>query len=269
MEERSAKLLVRNVSKVFNFHREKVTALENLSLDVAEGEFVTILGPSGCGKSTLLKIIAGLTQPSSGTIYLDGKPVNGPGRDRGMVFQSYTLFPWLTVRQNIEFGLKLQGLSNGEIQGRVNRYIQLIGLAGFESAYPRNLSGGMKQRVAIARALAADPEVLLMDEPFGSLDTQTRALMQELLVQIWEETKKTIIFVTHDVEEGIFLGDTLYVMTARPGYFKARVAVPLERPRRYEIKSSKVFLEIKQDVTELIRAETLKSLNLKMEEIME
>ncbi|MDH7578069.1 MAG: ABC transporter ATP-binding protein [Bacillota bacterium] len=259
----SPKLSVQNISKVFSFPREQITALSDLSLDVGEGEFVTILGPSGCGKSTLLKIIAGLTFPTTGAVFLNSKQVTGPGRDRGMVFQSYTLFPWLTVRQNIEFGLKLQGFPNGEREAVVTRYLHLIGLTGFEDAYPKSLSGGMKQRVAIARALATDPEVLLMDEPFGALDAQTRALMQELLVQIWEETKKTIIFVTHDVEEGIFLGDTLYVMTARPGRFKAKISIPLQRPRRYEVRSSRHFLDLKQEVLALIREESLRALEMR------
>jgi NitT/TauT family transport system ATP-binding protein len=258
-EPNKIKLQIKDVSKVFGSESDQVVALQRTTIDIVEGEFVTILGPSGCGKSTLLKIIAGLEQPSSGTILLDNKRIIGPGSDRGMVFQGYTLFPWLTVQDNIEFGLELKGLSTAEKADISGHYLELIGLSGFAKAYPKNLSGGMKQRVAIARALANDPEVLLMDEPFGALDAQTRTIMQELLLKIWEETKKTIIFVTHDVEEAIFIGDKIYVMTARPGRIKAEIEVPLVRPRGYEVKTEGVFLEIKRRLLSLIREESMKA----------
>ncbi|SDF62918.1 ABC transporter ATP-binding protein [Sporolituus thermophilus] len=257
----SAKLLIDDVSKVFSDGKNEVTALANTSFAVRPNEFITILGPSGCGKSTILKIIAGLEEPSSGRVLLDGREIKGPGADRGMVFQSYTLFPWLTVRQNIEFGLEVAGRPKAERRDIAYHYLEKIGLKGFENAYPQNLSGGMKQRVAIARALANDPEVLLMDEPFGALDAQTRTVMQELLVDVWEESHKTILFVTHDVDEAVFLGDTIYVMTARPGKIKERIEVPLPRPRKFDVKLSPVFLEIKRQVLELIREESWKTAN--------
>ncbi|MCX7781709.1 MAG: ABC transporter ATP-binding protein [Negativicutes bacterium] len=257
----TAKLIVENVSKVFGDKNTTVTALENTGFAVAANEFITILGPSGCGKSTILKVIAGLEEPSSGRVLLDGREIKGPGKDRGMVFQSYTLFPWLTVQQNIEFGLDVAGRPKAERQDIAGHYLEKIGLKGFEKAYPNQLSGGMKQRVAIARALANDPQVLLMDEPFGALDAQTRAVMQELLVNVWEETHKTILFVTHDIDEAIFLGDTIYVMTARPGRIKARIAVPLSRPRSYEVKLSAVFTDLKKEVMQLIREESWKAAN--------
>ncbi|MBZ4654502.1 MAG: ABC-type nitrate/sulfonate/bicarbonate transport system, ATPase component, partial [Peptococcaceae bacterium] len=205
-ETPNIKLSIQNVSKVFGQGANRVTALEKTSFDVKAGEFVTILGPSGCGKSTILRIVAGLTETSSGQALLDGKEIKAPGADRGMVFQSYTLFPWLTVQKNIEFGLELKGIPKAEREKTALHQLELIGLKGFENAYPQNLSGGMKQRVAIARALANNPEILLMDEPFGALDAQTRSIMQENLLNAWQETQKTILFVTHDVEEAIFLG---------------------------------------------------------------
>ncbi|MGI9862055.1 ABC transporter ATP-binding protein [Moorella naiadis] len=253
------KLTVINLTREFTLKRERITALESVSLGVQEGEFVTILGPSGCGKSTLLRIIAGLAESSSGQVYKDGHLIQGPGADRGMVFQSYTLFPWLTVRQNIEFGLSLKGMDGVRRRQIAEHYLEIIGLQAFASAFPKNLSGGMKQRVAIARALANDPDILLMDEPFGALDAQTRLVMQELLLKVWEETRKTILFVTHDVEEAIFLGDTVYVMTARPGRLKARIPVPLARPRSFEVKNSRPFLELKGRILEQIREESLKA----------
>jgi len=256
------KLKIDNVSKVFGDNENKVIALDRTSFEVKEGEFVTILGPSGCGKSTILRIIAGLTDTSSGNALLDGKKITSSGADRGMVFQSYTLFPWLTVQENIEFGLELKGMPQKERAKISHHYLDLIGLKGFENQYPKNLSGGMKQRVAIARALANDPEILLMDEPFGALDAQTRSIMQEILLNAWQESEKTILFVTHDVEEAIFLGDTIYVMTARPGRLKKRIPVPLERPRTFEMKNTPKFLEIKQELLNLIREESIKSINM-------
>ncbi|MBU2700828.1 ABC-type nitrate/sulfonate/bicarbonate transport system ATPase subunit [Sporomusaceae bacterium BoRhaA] len=255
------KLIIEGVSKIYADKKRQVTALQNTSFTVKPSEFVTLLGPSGCGKSTLLKIVAGLEEPSSGRVLLDGQEVEGPNRDRGMVFQTYTLFPWLTVRQNIEFGLDVAGRSKKDRHDVSQHYIEKIGLKGFEQAYPSELSGGMKQRVAIARALANDPKVLLMDEPFGALDAQTRTVMQELLLDVWDESHKTIIFVTHDVEEAVFIGDTIYVMTARPGKIKARISVDLPPKRTYDLKVSEKFLDIKKDVLALIREEAWKAAN--------
>ncbi|TGE39243.1 ABC transporter ATP-binding protein [Desulfosporosinus fructosivorans] len=254
------KLVIDQVGKVFNSKGGEMVALDRTSFKVKEGEFITILGPSGCGKSTILRIVAGLEEPSSGTVYLDGHEVKGPGPDRGMVFQSYTLYPWLNVEDNIAFGLKLKGISQKQCTEVAQHYLELIGLNGFEKHYPIQLSGGMKQRVAIARALANDPEILLMDEPFGALDAQTRSIMQEILLKAWDESKKTILFITHDVEESIFLADSVYVMTARPGRLKENIPVNLPRPRDYCIKTSSEFLSLKTRLLELIREETLKAI---------
>ncbi|WP_243298675.1 ABC transporter ATP-binding protein [Bacillus litorisediminis] len=255
----TTKLVIDQVGKVFSTKSGDVVALNQTSFTVEEGEFVTILGPSGCGKSTILRVVAGLEEPTSGKVLVDGKEVKGPGPDRGMVFQTYSLYPWLTVDENISFGLKLKGVSKKEQQEVAQHYLNMIGLSGFEKHYPIQLSGGMKQRVAIARALANDPEILLMDEPFGALDAQTRSIMQEILLKVWEESKKTILFITHDVEESIFLGDSVYVMTARPGRLKANIKVPLPRPRDYQSKASPEFAALKAELLELIREESLKS----------
>ncbi|HWR40857.1 MAG TPA: ABC transporter ATP-binding protein [Patescibacteria group bacterium] len=255
------KLVIDSVKKVFIDKIRQVTALEQASFTVKPKEFVTILGPSGCGKSTILKIVAGLEAATEGKVLLDGREITAPGRDRGMVFQTYTLFPWLTVRDNIEFGLDVAGKTVAERREVSGHYIEKIGLRGFENFYPRDLSGGMKQRVAIARALANDPEVLLMDEPFGALDAQTRTVMQELLLDVWDESHKTILFVTHDVEEAVFIGDTIYVMTARPGRIKARIDVDLPPLRTYDLKLTDEFRRIKKEVLELIREEAWKAAN--------
>ncbi len=236
-------------------HGALVPAIDRLSLDVADREIVSIVGPSGCGKSTLLRLVAGLVRPSSGEIRLDGHVVAEPGADRGMVFQSYTLFPWLTVQGNVEFGPRLRGMPDRHCRDVASRFIEIVGLAGFERAYPKELSGGMMQRVAIARALANDPEVLLMDEPFGALDAQTRVFMQELLLDIWEKTPKTILFVTHDIDEALFLGDRVYVMTARPGRLRDEVVLALPRPRTLEIETSEAFLAAKRRVLAMVREE--------------
>lgn len=262
MANQALKLNIKSVSKIFKTKTTEVIALQQTIFDVYEGEFVTILGPSGCGKSTILRVVAGLVEPSSGQVLMDGREIKSPGVDRGMVFQSYTLFPWLTVQKNIEFGLELKSVNKKEREEIARHYLKLIGLDGFENVYPVNLSGGMKQRVAIARALANNPEILLMDEPFGALDAQTRTIMQELLLNIWEETHKTIMFVTHDVEEAIFLGDTIYIMTARPGRIKERIKVDLPRPRGYEVKDEPEFLMYKRRILELIREESIKAANV-------
>ncbi|MGN6584222.1 MAG: ABC transporter ATP-binding protein [Rhizobiaceae bacterium] len=259
MSVRNAKLLVEKVSRSFPGVRggAPVRALLPVDLNVAENDFITILGPSGCGKSTLLRIIAGLDHPSEGRVLLDGREVRGPGPDRGMVFQSYTLFPWLTVAENIAFGLREKGVPEAQRKEIVANYVQRVGLKGFENHWPKQLSGGMQQRTAIARALANDPEILLLDEPFGALDNQTRGLMQELLLGIWEREKKTVLFVTHDIEEAIFMASRVIVMSARPGRIKSDVAVDLPHPRSYTIKTSPEFSEFKARLTEEIRVEAM------------
>jgi ABC-type nitrate/sulfonate/bicarbonate transport system ATPase subunit len=234
-------------------------ALQPTSLTVAPGEFVAILGPSGCGKSTLLRIVAGLGQPTGGTVALDGVPVTRPGPDRGMVFQSYTLFPWLTVERNIRYGLEERGLPEAEQRAIAARFIDRVGLRGFENHWPRQLSGGMQQRCALARALANDPEILLLDEPFGALDHQTRELMQELLLEIWEADRKTVLFVTHDIDEAVFLANRVLVMSARPGRVKAEVAVPLPYPREWTVKTTPEFGALKARLMAEIREEVRKA----------
>jgi NitT/TauT family transport system ATP-binding protein/sulfonate transport system ATP-binding protein len=261
MEPGVSKLRIENVSRTFPAVRggRPVQALMPTDLAVAANDFITILGPSGCGKSTLLRIVAGLDTPSTGRVLLDGRVVTGPGPDRGMVFQSYTLFPWLTVADNIAFGLREKGMPERERREAVASYVDLVGLRGFENHWPKQLSGGMQQRTAIARALANDPEILLLDEPFGALDNQTRGLMQELLLGIWEKRKKTVLFVTHDIEEAIFMASRVIVMSARPGRIKSDVAVDLPHPRLYTIKTSPEFSALKARLTEEIRVEAMRS----------
>ena len=228
-------------------------ALERIDLTVEDNDFLAILGPSGCGKSTLLRIVAGLDTPSTGRVLLDGQPVERAGPDRGMVFQSYTLFPWLTVRENILFGTR-------STPDRAALLIEQVGLRGFENHYPKQLSGGMQQRTALARALANDPKILLLDEPFGALDNQTRALMQELLLGIWEADRKTVLFVTHDIDEAIFMANRVAVMSARPGRVKALVPIDLPHPRHYKMKTTPEFSAYKAQLTEEIRTEAMKAL---------
>jgi ABC-type nitrate/sulfonate/bicarbonate transport system ATPase subunit len=237
-------------------------ALQPTSLEVADNDFITVLGPSGCGKSTLLRIVAGLDTPTTGRVLLDGQSVTGPGADRGMVFQSYTLFPWLTVRENICFGLREKGMPAAEQAEIAARFIAEVGLSGFESHFPKQLSGGMQQRVALARALANDPKILLLDEPFGALDNQTRALMQELLLSIWELHKKTVLFVTHDIDEAIFMANRCAVFSARPGRIKNELRIDLPYPRHYTVKTTPRFSELKAQVTEDIRVETLRAVQM-------
>jgi NitT/TauT family transport system ATP-binding protein len=227
-------------------------ALERTDLEVQDNDFICILGPSGCGKSTLLRIVAGLDSPTTGKVVLDGQPVSAPGPDRGMVFQSYTLFPWLTVRQNVLFGSR----SNEE---KAAALIEKVGLRGFENHFPKMLSGGMQQRTALARALANDPKILLLDEPFGALDNQTRALMQELLLGIWEADRKTVLFVTHDIEEAIFMANRVAVISARPGRIKSELRIELAHPRHYTMKTSPEFSRYKAQLTEEIRVEAMKA----------
>ncbi|AVX91239.1 ABC transporter ATP-binding protein [Pseudomonas koreensis] len=228
------------------------TALEQVSFEVPDQQFAVLVGPSGCGKSSLLYLTAGLAEPTSGEIYVGGQQVQGPGADRGMVFQSYTLFPWLTVRQNVEFGLKRRGMPAARRKEIVDYYVNEVGLAGFADNYAKQLSGGMMQRVAIARALANDPQILLMDEPFGALDSQTRLQMQQLLLRVWGNSKKTVLFVTHDIDEAILLGDRVYVMGAKPGRIKQILDVPIERPRSLDMVMERSFIDMKREIFGLL-----------------
>ena len=255
-----SRLSIRKVGKPFpgvSRQAPPTEALRPVSLDVADNDFITVLGPSGCGKSTLLRLVAGLEEPSTGEILLDDTPIRGPGADRGVVFQSYTLFPWLTVRRNICFGLREKGVALAEQREISDRFIARMGLQGFEDHYPKQLSGGMQQRVAIARALANDPKILLLDEPFGALDNQTRLLMQELLLDTWEAARKTVLFVTHDIDEAIFMANRVVVFSARPGRIKSEVTTDLPHPRHYTIKTSAAFIALKARLTEEIRVEAL------------
>ena len=247
-------LTIERVTRVFpGVHDGPPTqALQRTDLAVEDNDFICILGPSDCGKSTLLRIVAGLDTPTTGHVLLDGQPVERPGPDRGMVFQSYTLFPWLTVWENVLFGSR----AKAEV---ADALIMRIGLKGFENHYPKMLSGGMQQRTALARALANDPKILLLDEPFGALDNQTRALMQELLLGIWEADRKTVLFVTHDIEEAIFMANRVAVMSARPGRIKTEVRIDLPHPRHYRMKTSPEFSRYKAELTEEIRVEALKA----------
>jgi NitT/TauT family transport system ATP-binding protein len=256
-----SKLVIEGVGRTFvGVHGGAPTrALEPVSLKVEDNDFITILGPSGCGKSTLLRIVAGLDRPSTGSVLLDGQRVTQPGPDRGMVFQSYTLFPWLTVRQNICFGLRERGVPGPRQRAISEGWIDKVGLRGFENHLPKMLSGGMQQRTALARALANEPKILLLDEPFGALDNQTRALMQEMLLAIWEAEKTTVLFVTHDIEEAIFMANRVVVMSARPGRIKADVAIDLPHPRHYTMKTTLEFAALKARLTEEIRVESIRA----------
>jgi len=259
------KIKIENLRKVFEVRGGgNVVALNDVSFSVREGEFVCIVGPSGCGKTTLLKIIAGLERPTSGVVTLDGKPVSGPGRDRCMVFQEYALFPWRTVLKNITFGLENLGIPKEERLKIAKRYIELVGLQGFEDRYPHELSGGMKQRVGIARALAIEPEVLLMDEPFGSLDAQTRNMLQKELLEIWEKTQKTILFVTHSVDEAVFLADKIVVLSARPAVVKEILEVDLSRMRD---RTSQEFNEVRSKVLRILQEEAQKAMEMEKSEL--
>ena len=263
MEASKSKIAVRNVAKSFRSADDKrVDALQNINFEVEDafsregrdiGELRVLLGPSGCGKSTLLRLIAGLDRPDSGEILVNDQPVYGPGKDRGMVFQKYTSFPWLTVAHNIAYGLKINGVPPERCKETVAQLIQAIGLSGFESAYPETLSGGMQQRVAIARTLAVRPAVILMDEPFGALDAQTRGEMQQLLLRIWGETASTILFVTHDVEEAIYLADRIFIMSAHPGTIVEDVQVPFDRPRSLDLKQRSEFHDLQSYVLGRLR----------------
>jgi NitT/TauT family transport system ATP-binding protein len=230
-------------------------AVSSANLDIARGTFVTMVGPSGCGKSSLLLAIAGLVQPASGSVLVNGKPVSGPGRDRAVVFQDFALMPWRTVLDNVRFGLELQRWSGEDLTVRAKRFVELVGLKGFEHYHPHQLSGGMRQRVGIARALAVDPEILLLDEPFGSLDAQTRDEMGSELLTIWEQNKKTAVFVTHGIDEAIFLADRIVVMAKNPGRITEIIPVDLPRPRTIETMDSKLFIEYRRHIRECLMRE--------------
>ena len=242
------KLKIDNVVKEYNGNKGKTVALNGVSLDIKENEFICVVGPSGCGKSTLLNIIAGLLEPTSGAVYLDGEKIEGTGVERGVVFQGYALFPWRTVLKNVMFGLEMKRVPKAQAEEIAKKYIKAVGLEGFEHAYPKELSGGMRQRVAIARAYAADPEVLLLDEPFGALDAQTRVQLQSELLNTWEHEKKTCFFITHDVEEAIILAQRVIIMSARPGRIKRIVDIDIPYPRTQATKTDPRFLELKTEI---------------------
>ena len=247
-EERSVKVKIDHVEKIYEGRNGKMIALNGVDFEIKENEFICVVGPSGCGKSTLLNIIAGLLEPTSGAVYVDGKKVEGTGTERGVVFQQYALFPWLTVLQNVMFGLKLKGMPDAQAKEIAMKYIKMVQLEEFVHSYPKELSGGMKQRVAIARAYAVQPEVLLMDEPFGALDAQTRAQLQEDLLKTWEQEKRTCFFITHDVEEAVLLATRVVVMSARPGRVKEIIPINLPYPRNQATKLLPEFNDYKNAI---------------------
>ena len=257
---------LRDIAIRFQVGSEEVDAVRGASVQVRPGEFVSLIGPSGCGKSSLLNVAAGFLAPSGGVAQLDGVPIRGPGPERGVVFQQYSLFPWMTVRRNVEFGLKMQGVAPTERQTRARTLLGLAGLLQFENHYPAQLSGGMKQRVGIVRALATSPQVLLMDEPFGALDSQTRVVMQEILTNMWQRLRISVLFITHDIDEAIFLSDRIYVMTARPGRIKAEIVVPLPRPRTAAMTSTPAFVELVRTIKHLIREESIAAMGGELDE---
>ncbi|MGH7824635.1 MAG: ABC transporter ATP-binding protein [Candidatus Binatia bacterium] len=247
---------VRGLSKQFGSvdnGKRGVLALSEIDLEVRDNEFITVIGPSGCGKTTLLRIIAGLIPYDQGEITIDGRPITGPGPDRAVVFQNFALMPWADVLANVTFGLEIRGTPKNECQSKAMELIKLVGLENFERRLPKELSGGMQQRVGLARALAVNPKILLMDEPFGSLDEQTRRLLQEELLHLWERERKTVVFITHSMDEAVMLGDRVMLMTPRPGRVKEMIEVPLKRPRLRESEKSSVFLEVKEYLWENLR----------------
>lgn len=255
---------IRNASKIFGAQNseqsDQVTALANISFEIPRGEFFCIIGPSGCGKTTLLHTIAGFTKPTQGEVLNDGVPIAGPGPDRIMMFQEYGLFPWLTVWENIEFGLLAKGVPSKERAELIRYYVDMVGLSGFEKRHPAEISGGMKQRVSIARALAPDPDIVLMDEPFAALDSLTRDLLQEEILRIWEKTGKTFVLITHNIEEAVFLGDRVLAMSARPGRIKEIINIDLPRPRDASVRThDKRFAEYKERLSQLLRSEVVRA----------
>ncbi|RQP12018.1 MAG: ABC transporter ATP-binding protein [Microbacteriaceae bacterium] len=244
----TALISVQEASKIYQTSRGTTVSLDRVSLDVEEGEFITLVGPSGCGKSTMLNLVAGLITPTSGSVLVRDEVVTGPGPDRGVIFQQYALFPWLTAQENVEFGLRLQGLSKRDRAQKARHYLELVGLKDFANALPKELSGGMKQRCAIARAYAVNPSLLLMDEPFGALDALTRVQMQEDLLETWSRDKRTVLFITHDVDEAVYLANRVVVMSARPGRIKEIIDVTLPYPRNEELRLSPEFAELRARV---------------------
>ena len=259
---------LRNVGKTFIDRKRgrETVALADVSMTIDKSEFACILGPSGCGKSTILNLVAGFEQPNGGAVLIDGRPITAPDRSRGMVFQQPLLFPWLNVIDNITFGPRMAGAPAEQYAAQAARYVQLMGLTGFEKHYPYELSGGMQQRVALARAWISEPELFLMDEPFGALDAQTRLMMQELLLRVWERSRTTVMFVTHDIDEALFLADRIFIMTARPGRIKENLVVDFARPRNYEtIIFEQQYITLKQRILQAIRGETLQAMKLEVE----
>ncbi|WP_245621057.1 ABC transporter ATP-binding protein [Paraburkholderia ferrariae] len=254
-----------DIGVVFGTGDAQTEAVKDVTITVEPHEFVSLIGPSGCGKSSLLSIVAGFTKPTRGTALLDGVPIRKPGAERGVVFQQYSLFPWLRVRENVEFGLKMAGVSRAKREGIARTLLGLAGLLSFENHYPDQLSGGMKQRIGIVRALAANPRVLLMDEPFGALDTQTRTVMQEILTNMWQRFRLSVMFITHDIEEAVFLSDRIYVMTARPGRIKAEIRVPLPRPRTAAMFDTPEFTGLVHRLKNLIREESLTAMGTELQ----
>ena len=264
MDGHEVNIRMERLVKKFGKGEKEVIALKDMDLEIEDGELACLLGPSGCGKTTVLRIVAGLESKTSGRVFVGDEEVSGAGPNRGVVFQEFALFPWRSVRKNIEFGLEVKDMPVSERQAISSKYIDLVNLEGFENAHPQQLSGGMKQRVGIARALANDPAVLLMDEPFGALDAQTRNLMQKELLRIWSATKKTILFVTHSVDEAVYLADRIVVMTARPGKVKEQIRVPLPRPRD---RTSAEFISIRGEVLEVLEAEFAKTMMREMTDV--
>jgi NitT/TauT family transport system ATP-binding protein len=256
----TAKISLRGVGKAFPTRGGEVTALTDVNIDVASGQLLVLVGPSGCGKSTLLDLVGGLSRPTSGEVLLDGRPVTGPGLDRGVVFQQYALYPWRTAQANVEFGLEGKGIARRERRDRARHFLDLVGLSGFADRYPHELSGGMKQRVAIARSLAFDPDVLLMDEPFAALDAQTRDSLQDELLRIWQQTGKTIVFITHGIDEAVYLGQRVAVMTSRPGRIKQIIDIPLEsRTAAEDLRSAPEFARYRHEIWALLRDEVVRA----------
>ena len=253
LRERPVKLRVESLSKTFDTPKGEVRALHELDFEVRRREFITVIGPSGCGKTTLIRILAGLDFPTAGKVLLEGKEVEGPSADLGMVFQDYTLFPWLTVKKNVMFGLEVKGIGRLKAEAEASEWLEMVGLSKFAEVYPSQLSGGMKQRVAIARSLANRPEILLLDEPFGALDAQTRSSMQAYLMKIWQNVDITIFFVTHDLDEAVYLSDRILVLRANPGEIDELIEVPVSRPRSPDQFLSPEFLATKKRLEELIR----------------
>ncbi|GGN79672.1 ABC transporter ATP-binding protein [Nocardia rhizosphaerihabitans] len=266
MSNTTAKLALHGVGKQFAVRgaAEKFTAIDDITIEVGAGEFLVLVGPSGSGKSTLLDLLGGLSTPSSGQILLDGAPITGPGLDRGVVFQQYALLPWRTARANIQFGLEAKGVARKERKQIADHYLELVGLAGFGDRYPHELSGGMKQRVAIARSLAFDPEVLLMDEPFAALDAQTRESLQDELLRIWRTTGKTILFITHGIDEAVYLGQRVAVLTSRPGRVKAVIDIDIDRTGDIDVRSSEQFRDYRHRIWTELQSEVSRAQQLEL-----